>query len=79
VLLVSLRPNIQSAQLTSKQILDLLHVDFHIADFDCIFNIAIGFDDCCEYLLDYTWYETFEGLICDIGPLKISFDCRSLG
>jgi len=59
-------------ELTSKQILDLLHVYFHIADFDCIFDITIGHDYRCKDLLDDSWDQTFEGLVRDIGSLTIS-------
>jgi len=65
-----------SQQLTSKQILDLLHVDFHIADFDCIFDITIRLDNCSKDLLDDTWNQTFERLICDIRSLLISHYLR---
>jgi hypothetical protein len=60
-------------QLTSKQILDLFHVDFHIADFDCIFDITIRLDYRSKDLLDDTWDQTFEGLICDVRSLMVSY------
>ena len=60
-------------ELTSKQILDFLHVDFHIADFDCIFDITIRLDYRSEDLLDDTRDQTFEWLICDIRSLLISY------
>jgi hypothetical protein len=66
-------------QLTSKQILDLFHVDFHIADFDCIFDITIRLDDRSKDLLDDTRDQTFEGLICDIRSLLISYHIRQRG
>jgi hypothetical protein len=60
-------------QLTSKQILDLFHVDFHIADFNCIFDITVRLDDRSKDLLDDTWDQAFEGLICDIRSLSVSY------
>jgi hypothetical protein len=57
------------AELTSQQILDLLHVDLHIADFDCILDGHVGGHDRGEDLLDYTRNETFEVGVLDVCTL----------
>jgi len=71
--LISFEQPTRVLKLTSKQILDLLHVNFHVADFNCIFDITIRLDYRSKDLLDDTRDQTFEGLIRDIRSLLISY------
>jgi hypothetical protein len=63
----------KARQLTSQQVLDLLHVDFHVANFDGIFDITIRLDNSSKNLLDDSWNKTFERLVRDIRSLLVSY------
>ena len=57
-------------RLTGQEILDPLHVDFHVADLDRVLDVGVCDCDRGEDLLRYPWDQALEFGIIDVCALS---------
>jgi hypothetical protein len=57
-------------QHTSEKIADPFHINLHVADLDEVFQMGWARENRVEDLLGYTWDQTFQVWIIDVGSLS---------